>query len=226
MLIDYVPTMILAGLAKVLDTQLQLRGFKIKQHYLIHSLYCSIAFLLTIPDFIALYTDFGTAYNLLENTGWWATRWLMCYELYYILEHCNGRLNPDDIINHTANFIMLWVCYMLSSEGALYGAYLGLVVCLPEALSSFAMFVLSELDWISINQFKGIIEVVNNYYRLGLGIVLYSIRITCAIWLLDNNIPAHWNIVVATIQLLQLLMHPWMMCKEPYEACNALLSNS
>jgi hypothetical protein len=219
MLVDYVPTVLMTGFAAAFNNYLKTRGFKVKQQYLVHSLFCLIAFLLTIPDIISLYNDFTGSYNFVENGGWWATRWLMCYELFYMIEYCDGRIDPNDIIRHLYTFCMLWLSYTYVTEGALYGAYLGLVVCLPELLSSTVMFMWAELNLISIYTFKDTIYIINNIYRISISVIYISLSLTCTIWISTYDGIIIWNIVFAIIHLIENINNSWSNLKEPYEAC-------
>jgi hypothetical protein len=223
MFVDYVPTVLLAALALQMDKWLQFRGHKIKQQYAVRAAYCLIAGLLTIPDILALRTDFTTAYLTPSNNAWWATRWLMCYELYYMIEYADGQMGQNDVLRHVWNFAYLWLAYMLPAEGALHSAFLAFVVCIPEVFSALLMFVWVELDWISVREVRNLIYWIHNGYRLIVGAFYIAVSLTAAIWIAPyiNG----WCIVFAALHLLDLLTSPWSQGREPYHRCNDWLDN-
>lgn len=221
--VDYMPTVIMTGFAAAFNNYLKTRGFKVKQHYLVRSVFCLISLLLTIPDIYNLYWNFRESYNLAENGGWWSTRWLMCYELFYIIEYCDGQIDHNDIIRHLYNFGMLWLSYNWTNEGALYSTYLGLILCLPELLSSLTIFIWAELDIISIHTFKNIIDFINNIYRIPICVIYVSLSIICSIWISTHNEFIIWNILFSIIHLMESINNPWSNLKEPYETCVRLL---
>jgi hypothetical protein len=223
--VDYMPTVIIISFGLFINNYLKIKGFKVKQHYLVRTLFCTIALLITIPDIYSLYNNFSSSYNLTENASWWATRWLMCYELFYIIEYCDGKIDPNDIFRYLYNLGMLWLSHNYTNEGALYSVYLGLVVCLPELLSSLTMFIWAELDLISIHTFKDTINFINNIYRL-FGCAIYiSVSLTCTIWISTHKEYTIWNILFVIIRLIESINNPWSLYKEPYEACVRLLHN-
>ena len=223
MVVSYFPIIIFAFFAKKCDNYFTSLGFRVKQQYAVRALYCLIGALLTIPDIISLFMDFETNFSKNENSSWSSVILLIAYELYYIFDYTNERIDPIDFPNHILTIILLWLSHITTQQGGLYSLYICLVVCIPDAISSLLLFVWAELEWLNIVQLRYYIERINNEYRIIAATIYVSLLTTCTFWILP--IPTIWNVVFAIIHIGDILASPWYHFKEPYEGCVRLLSN-
>lgn len=223
MVVAYFPIIIFAFFAKKCDNYFKSLGFYSKQQYAVRALYCLVAAILTIPDIIALFMDFEISFKN-KNSSHSSVILLISYELYYIIDYINGRIDPIAFPSHLLTIILLWLSHITTQQGGLYSIYICLVVCIPDAISSLLLFVWAELEWLDIVQLCYYIERVNNDYRIIVGTIYVSLLTTCTFWILPS--PTIWNVVFAIIHIGDILVSPWYYFKEPYEGCLRLLSNS